>query len=288
MDLAAGEKAAKLVDLACVLWAAPAGGRFKEAYLERVAELIPARAYGFYLFRHGRLEPYDWAVVGVPGSFVRKYERLRSRDPVFLSAVSNLRPFHSDLVPVKDWVGGPAYELLAEYGIPRCMDCPLASPVTGRSLGVLNIARGQDEPRFGADELTLAALIARLTGAALEHYARLGQPDILARLLEAFRDAAPAPLVLSRRELQVAGCVCRGLSTREISEVLHVSPNTVKMHLRRIFEKLGVRNRAELTARLLLAPPAVCSAPGVAPAGREPFAEPSGGPRNPGPPAPSH
>ncbi|MCL6581355.1 MAG: GAF domain-containing protein [Firmicutes bacterium] len=250
MDTGDRGTAAKLVDLACVLWSAPAGSRFMEEYLERVAELIPARAYGFYLFRHDRLEPYDWAVIGVSGSFVRKYERLRSRDPVFLSAIRTGQPFHSDLVPAETWARGPAYELLAEQGIPRCMDCPLPSPVTGRYLGVLNVARGPEEPCFGPEDVALSGLIARLTGAALEHYAELARPDVLGRLLEAFRDAAPAPAVLSHRELQVATC-----------------------------------NRAELTARLLLEhqrPPGEPRPGGEAPerGGR--------GPRPGGPPTVTH
>jgi len=53
------------------------------------------------------------------------------------------------------------------------------------------------------------------------------------------------PLVepLSPRELEVLQLIAQGLSNREISERLFLALDTVKGHNRRIFEKLGVKNR---------------------------------------------
>ncbi len=53
---------------------------------------------------------------------------------------------------------------------------------------------------------------------------------------------------LSDRETEVLHLVQRGLSNKGIGEELHISPNTVKTHLRAIFEKTGVRSRFELIA----------------------------------------
>jgi ATP/maltotriose-dependent transcriptional regulator MalT len=39
--------------------------------------------------------------------------------------------------------------------------------------------------------------------------------------------------------------IAAGHSNKEIAARLHVSPNTVKTHVARLFEKLGVRRRTE-------------------------------------------
>ena len=56
---------------------------------------------------------------------------------------------------------------------------------------------------------------------------------------------------LSERELEVADAVARGLSNKEIAAALHISPNTVKTHLRAVFDKAGVRSRFELMSLML-------------------------------------
>jgi DNA-binding NarL/FixJ family response regulator len=52
--------------------------------------------------------------------------------------------------------------------------------------------------------------------------------------------------LLSKRELQVVNCLAEGLSNREIAKRLELSQHTVKNHLFRIFDKLGVSSRIEL------------------------------------------
>jgi len=50
---------------------------------------------------------------------------------------------------------------------------------------------------------------------------------------------------LSPRETEVYDLLCEGLSNREIAEQLFLSEKTVKVHLRHIYEKLGVKTRAQ-------------------------------------------
>jgi two-component system response regulator DevR len=51
---------------------------------------------------------------------------------------------------------------------------------------------------------------------------------------------------LTEREREVFEAVAHGMSNREIALKLHLSEHTVKQHLKRIFEKLGVSSRVEL------------------------------------------
>lgn len=53
--------------------------------------------------------------------------------------------------------------------------------------------------------------------------------------------------LLSRREADVVRGVSEGLTNREIADRLNLSENTVKNYLFRIFDKLGISSRVELT-----------------------------------------
>ncbi len=55
---------------------------------------------------------------------------------------------------------------------------------------------------------------------------------------------------LSLREAQVAELVLRGLSNQDIARSLDVAAATVKKHVSRIFDKVGVDSRAQLIGRL--------------------------------------
>jgi DNA-binding CsgD family transcriptional regulator len=62
---------------------------------------------------------------------------------------------------------------------------------------------------------------------------------------------AASPDGLTQREREVALLVADGLRSREVAERLGIASQTVKSHLKTIFDKLGVRNRVELARRLV-------------------------------------
>jgi two-component system, NarL family, nitrate/nitrite response regulator NarL len=73
-------------------------------------------------------------------------------------------------------------------------------------------------------------------------------------VLEALVDPVPIEIrgspnsrPLSKREEEIAHMVAEGFSNRQISERLVLSEHTIKNYLFRVFEKLGVSTRVELT-----------------------------------------
>jgi DNA-binding NarL/FixJ family response regulator len=59
---------------------------------------------------------------------------------------------------------------------------------------------------------------------------------------------------LTETEHRVADLVTQGRTNREVASAMFVTENTVQTHVRHIFQKLGVRSRTELAARLSPAP----------------------------------
>jgi DNA-binding NarL/FixJ family response regulator len=60
---------------------------------------------------------------------------------------------------------------------------------------------------------------------------------------------AQAALEISARELDVLKELAAGRSNKEIALQLQVSPNTVKTHVARLFEKLGAKRRTDAINR---------------------------------------
>jgi DNA-binding CsgD family transcriptional regulator len=60
---------------------------------------------------------------------------------------------------------------------------------------------------------------------------------------------------LTQRQFEVGQLAARGNSNAEIGAALDMSENTVKKHLKDIFERLAVANRAELASRFASSPP---------------------------------
>ena len=58
-------------------------------------------------------------------------------------------------------------------------------------------------------------------------------------------DAAIRSLGLTERECEILGRLASGQSTKELARTFAISPNTVKTHLARVFEKLEVQNRMQ-------------------------------------------
>lgn len=88
------------------------------------------------------------------------------------------------------------------------------------------------------------------------HFPVLAALALYMRRRAAARPSAPVPpdasqrlkdLGVSPREAEIVGLVMRGFSNKEIGGELFISLETVKKHLSSIYQKLGVKNRLQLS-----------------------------------------
>lgn len=95
---------------------------------------------------------------------------------------------------------------------------------------------------------------ARTVRAALAQFEQLGSPlwadrarKELARINVADRSGGAA---LTDSEQRIAELVASGMANKEVAEALYVSVKTVETNLTRVYRKLGIRSRSQLSARL--------------------------------------
>jgi DNA-binding NarL/FixJ family response regulator len=99
--------------------------------------------------------------------------------------------------------------------------------------------------------LTLPTVLHQVAG-VVEHGGLWVGPQLMRRLMQglaARNSDTPEPDLdrLSQRERQVAVEVARGATNKEIARALNITERTVKAHLTAAFEKLGVRDRMQLS-----------------------------------------
>jgi DNA-binding NarL/FixJ family response regulator len=132
---------------------------------------------------------------------------LKSRDP---DLTETLR----DLVDGAFAAGGVDYVVTTYRASPDLLAALLRDPVTAEAAGYV-VARASDQglaESMGIDMLSALDPIATLSG----------------------------------REKEVYDLLCQGLGNVEIARRLFISPATVKVHVRHIYDKLGIRSRTAL------------------------------------------
>ncbi|WP_290662717.1 response regulator transcription factor [Ignavibacterium sp.] len=77
-------------------------------------------------------------------------------------------------------------------------------------------------------------------------------PQIARKVLEMFR-AKPDKQIddLSEREREVLNLIIKGYTHKQVAEILFISPETVRGHLKNIYRKLHVHSKTEAVAKVL-------------------------------------
>ncbi|MEV6031990.1 response regulator transcription factor [Nonomuraea sp. NPDC052116] len=129
--------------------------------------------------------------------------------------------------------GGPRVLILTTFDLDEYVYDALRAGASGFLLKDVTAERLFDAVRvIAAGEALLAPAVTRRL---ISEFARMGGP----------RPAAEALSALTPRETQVLRLVAEGLSNPEIAARLVVTEETVKTHVSRVLNKLGLRDRTQ-------------------------------------------
>ncbi|WP_343713900.1 response regulator transcription factor [Inquilinus sp.] len=158
----------------------------------------------------------------------------------FLDAVAR---FEFD-VGIIGWVMANGDGRAVLEGLKERTPAPRIVVYTGADLGVARLAMQLGAAGF----LSKSEPPERL----LDVVAEVARGRMMFPFLDLGRAAAADPLAcLTGRERELLERLAEGLSNEGLARRFGLSPNTVKFHLRNLYEKLGAANRAQAVAVLL-------------------------------------
>ena len=148
--------------------------------------------------------------------------------------------------------------IIMDIFMPRCsgLEATVAirEKLPNARLLILSISEREEDLfqalRFGAQGYLLkSATITEVADAVrmLAAGETVLSPYIVTRLVAEFRERADEP-ALSDRETEVLQLLGGGLTNTEIADRLFISESTARTYLRRLLDKLHLRNRAEAIA----------------------------------------
>jgi DNA-binding NarL/FixJ family response regulator len=187
--------------------------------------------------------------------------------PIVRDGLSGMFAADQDFVVVGEAADGSEALRLAAVARPDVILMDLRMPGMDGVTAIAELCRRGSAVRvlvlttYDTDSYVLPAIEAGATGYLLKDAPRdellravraaaQGQsvlaPSVATRLMSRVR--APAPEILSQRELEVLGLLAAGTTNREAAARLFISEATVKTHLLHIYAKLGVADRAAAVA----------------------------------------
>lgn len=194
------------------------------------------------LFLTERPQPIPRWVEAFPDALLMCGQGMDTTDPAIL-ADSSIIWLHvtGDDRSVSSWVG-------AIKAVSPNAPIVVLSNVPEDDQGLAALAAGASGY---CSALTLPAVLHQVAS-VVEHGGTWVGPRLMRRLMQGLatnsnEDTEPALDKLSLRERQVAEAVARGSTNKEIARVMGITERTVKAHLSAAFEKLGVRDRMQLS-----------------------------------------
>ena len=191
-------------------------------FMDWIGEYFEVQRWGIYLNdKQNNLLSCD--IHGVSNNFVERYQKFgKSVDPVMQYVIEYHAPAHEELVlPQGQWKQSELYlRCCSQYNHEHIMTGAIVG--NGRLIGTVHFARITDTPAFNTQDLLKL-------GAVCNHFsACLASLRNEVFLLNKNSD------LLTKRELQIANLVAKGLTNKEIGKQLWISEITVKKALKKM------------------------------------------------------
>jgi DNA-binding CsgD family transcriptional regulator len=217
----------------------------RSACMDNIGKYFGAKHWGMYLFDED-YSPLQVDIKGLPDSFVDHYEQIgRGVDPILNYVIERHFPTHQKIVLTEEsWKKSVLYRhVSSRYDHEHIMTGPIIKD--GKVFGTLNLARGKNSSSFNFEDILEFSVfcthvsISLLNCHSIQHHK--------------FTPTSNTNLnCLSMREQQIAFLVATGLKNIEIGKKIRISENGVKQALKRIFYKLDISSRSQMTAKLFL------------------------------------
>lgn len=185
------------------------------------------------------IDPRIWEKPGPLSADEREKVRLHA---YHTERVLSRSPFLRTLVDV----ACSHHERLDGSGYHRGIEALSLSP-QARLLAAADSFHAMTEPRPYRPAMDAEDAATQLAEEAEE--GRL-DPEMVAGVIEAAGEPPPdvvRPVGLTRREAEVIGLVARGLQTKQVADLLDISPKTADAHIQNAYRKIGVSTRAAAT-----------------------------------------
>lgn len=148
------------------------------------------------------------------------------------------------------WADEPITEFVADYIMARGVKCSLAFALFDQN-GLPRAAFSLDRTHmdhFTEGEMAILRLATAQIGNLYKNF--FTKPsDVPGRSKGTSDDEAF--ISLTKREREVVGLLCQGLSPAHVARTLHISTSTAYKHISHIYKKLGVSSQQELLVRML-------------------------------------
>ena len=216
-----------------------------------------------------RLLPYDWVILeidaliglgrlGEAGTALAELEAFLSPagPPSALVAAARLR---GDLATAAGHQDAAAAAFEAAWRRAQGLPVPLA--LAQLEISDARRLRAGGQPRQAVARLRSARQ--RLITLGARPYLEICDRELAAAGAPVEPETSPALVGLTPAEQAVARLVGTGRTNRQTAAELYVSVKTVEFHLGHIFDKLGIRSRTDLTARIGAPPPQPAGNPGL-------------------------